>query len=528
MIFYSRLTGLQINTVPNWMNHFENIFKDSIETFKTRISNLIDRQPKELVIHFYEDDFKSQKNESLLLKVFKLRKRLEARLTKKPVSIEINFHHLLQFYIQHRSEINTSEMLNQYGLGTLHFFSESKLLINALNDCLDRLLKLNSKNEMSASLIEEERKNILSRFEKINNHLSSLDHNLKNKLIHDWRENLSEMNGLTDKPTINFEIKRKQRTIKSSRAQAEYVDAFSYIWNKNYKYLVENLNLTSNSLWLKGRLKTIKSDISLSISNYLKENFYNEIDALKEDALKIKDEKIKSLEFAPSTEKVTELSKQLEEHFESARGLYSDLPEKVEVPSEEFFVAAEERKFKEADPSVVQYRRLAEHLIETNFIESIQSKISDAAEKLIDVNENLKDAVNLTNFTIGTLEDDLADKTGSEQILESAVKEFEGKLDKQNQLVSNIEIEIKEKVEKDFNLTSEPLSSYSILKASTELGQRIRHTEGRKVLSGLSELSEKISKTYQDVIVNLIYGKSKSRLFARRQKSLCRKRSFSN
>jgi amino acid transporter/tRNA A37 N6-isopentenylltransferase MiaA len=498
---------------------FENIFKDSIETFKTRISDLIDRQPKELVILFYEDDFKSQENESLLLKVFKLRKRIKARFTKKPVSIEINFRHLLQFYMQHGSEISTSELLNQYGLGALNFFSESKLLINALNDSLDRLLNLNTKNEISVSLIEKERKEIISGFEKIDIYLSSLDHSLKNKLLLDWRENLSRMNELTEKPTINFDITRKQRTIKSTRTQTEYIDGFSYIWNKNYKYFVESLNLTSSSLWLKGRLKVIKSDISQSISNYLKENFYNEIDALREDSLKTKEGKIKSTEFASSTE----ISKQLEEHFESARELYSDLPEKVEVPSEEFFIAAEERKYKEADPAVVQFRRLAEHLIETNFIESIQNKIDDTGEKLIDVIENLKDAVNLSNFTIGTLEDDLTDKDRKQQVLESTVLEFEGKIKKENQLVSNLEIEIKEKVEKDFILTAEPLSSYSILKASTELGQSIRHTEGRKVLSGISEFSEKISKIFRNIIVNLIYGKSKSRLFARRQKSFIEK-----
>ena len=161
------------------MNHSKIFLKIRLETFKTRISDLIDRQPKELVVHFYEEDFKSQENENLLLKVFKLRKRIKARYTKKPVSIEINFRQLLQFYIQHRSEISISEMLNQYGLSALHFFSESKLLINSLNDCLDRLLKLNTKNEMSVSLIEEERKDILSGFEKISNHLSSLDHNLR-------------------------------------------------------------------------------------------------------------------------------------------------------------------------------------------------------------------------------------------------------------------------------------------------------------------------------------------------------------
>ncbi len=333
---------------------------------------------------------------------------------------------------------------------------------------------------------------------------------------------------MTDKPTVNFEIKRKQKTIKSARTQAEYVDGFSYIWNKNYKYFVESLNLTSSSLWLKGRLKTIKSDISLSISNYLKENFYKEINTLREDSLKTKEGKIKSLEFTPSTETLSEISKQLDEHFDSARELYSDLPEKVEVPSEEFFIAAEERKFKEADPSIVQYRRLAEHLIETNFIESIQVKISDEAEKLIDVNENLKDAVNLTNFTIGTLEDDLVDKTRKQKMLESTLMEFERKINKENQLVSNLETEIQDKVEKDFILTAEPLSSYSILKASTELGQLIRHTEGRKVLGGISEFSEKISKIFRDIIVNLIYGKSKSRLFARRQKTFLEKNISSN
>lgn len=502
---------------------FKNIFKDTIENFKTRISDLIDRQSKDLVVHFYEDDFKSQESESLFLKIFNLRKRIKAKLTKKPVSIEINFRHLLQFYLQHGSNISASEILNKYGLGTLHFFSETKLLINALNDCLDRLIKMNAKNEMSANLIESERKESMNKFEKISNHLSSLNRKLKSKLQLDWRDNLSGMNELTQKPTVNFEIKRKQKIIKLTRVQAEYVDGFSYIWSKNYRYFVENLNLASNSLWLKGRLKTIKSDISQSISIFLKENFYKEIEALKEYSLKIKEGKIKSLEFTPSTGESNEVSKQIEEHFESARELYSDLPGKVEVPSEEFFIAAEEQKFREADPSVIQYRRLAEHLIESNFIESIQIEINDAAEKLIDVNENLKDAVNLTNFTIGTLEDDLADKTGNLQVLESAVKEFERKIDKQNHLVSNFETEIKEKVDKDFILTAEPLSSYSILKASTELGQSIRQTEGRKVLSGISELSEKISKTFRNIIVNLIYGKSKSRLFARRQKTSIQK-----
>ncbi|MCW8803641.1 MAG: amino acid permease, partial [Ignavibacteriaceae bacterium] len=499
---------------------FENIFKDSIEMIKTRISDLIDRQPKELVIHFYEDDFKTQDNESLLLKIFKLRKRIKARFTKKPVSIEINFRQLLQFYLQHGSDISASEMLNQYGLGTLHFFSESKLLINALNDSLERLLKLNTKNEMSVSLIEEERKNIIGGFEKISNHLSSLDHNLRNKLLLDWRENLSEMNELTDIPTINFEIKRKQRTIKSTRAQSEYVDGFSYIWNKNYEYFVENLILTSNSLWLKGRLKTIKSDISQSISNYLKENFYRGIDTLREDALKTKDGKIKSLEFAPSTESATELSKQLEEHFEGARELYSDLPEKVEVPSEEFFIAAEERKFKEAEVSVVQYRRLTEHLIETNFIESIQNKIDASSEKLINESENLGDIVNRTNFNFATLEDESLDNSQKQQVIDSTIKEFESKLNEEQVRISDLEDEFIDKVEKDFILTTEPLSSYSILKASTELGQHIRHTEGRKVLSGISELSEKISRIFRNIVVNLIYGKSKGRLFARKQKAL--------
>ena len=64
----------------------------------------------------------------------------------------------------------------------------------------------------------------------------------------------------------------------------------------------------------------------------------------------------------------------------------------------------------------MQYRRLTEHLIETNFIESIQNKI-DTSEKLIDENENLGDTVNLANFTIGTLEDDSVDNTRSNKLL---------------------------------------------------------------------------------------------------------------
>jgi hypothetical protein len=370
---------------------------------------------------------------------------------------------------------------------------------------------------MSVSLIEKERKEILDGFEKIENQLATLNRSSKNKLLTDWRENLSEMNELTEKPTVNFVLARKLKEKKSSRQQIEYLDSFSYIWNKNYRNFIESFNLTSSSLWLKGRLKAINSDISQNISTYLKDNYYTEIDSLKADEIKIKEGKINSFEFLTVTDPSAEITKQLEEDFEDARELYSDLPEKVEVPSEEFFKAAEDRKFKEAAPSVVQYRRLAEHLIETNFIESIQNNIDDSGETLIEASEIIRDIVNLTNFTIGTLEDDLMDQARRRQVLENTVIEFERKINKESQVISNLENEIKEKIEKDYILTAEPLSSYSILKASTELGQSIRHREGRKVLSGLSEFSDKISIIFREIIVSLIYGKSKSRLFARRQ-----------
>ena len=498
---------------------FENIFKDSVQTYKTKLSDLVHRQPREMIVHFYEDDFKLKEKDGLRVKAFKLRKKLRTKFTKKPVSVEIKYHQLLQLYIQHLSEISTSRILNDYGLGTLSFFSESKLLIDSLNDCFDRLLNFNLKNEMSVSLIEKEQAEILNKFEKINTHLKNLNHSSRNRMLNEWRENLLDMNELTAKPTINFAIVKKLKEKKSSQIQIEYLESFSHIWNKNYEYFLQSFNLTSSSLWLKGRLKAINSDISQNISTYLKDNYYAEVDSLLTDGLKIKEEKINSYEFLAATDPFAEMLKQLEEDFEDARELYSDLPEKVEIPSAEFFKTAEEQIFNESEPSVVQYRRLAEHLIESNFIESIQNKINDAGEALIDVSENIKDIVNLTNFTIGTLEDDLMDSTRKRQILENTVTDFERKIKRENQIIIDLETDIKEKIEKDFILTAEPLSSYSILKASSELGQSIRHREGRKVLSGLSDFSNKLSKIFRIIIVNLIYGKSKGRLFARKQKS---------
>ena len=499
---------------------FENIFKDSIELYRIGISDLINRQPKELVIHFYEEGFKSEKNESLFIKFFKLRKRLKARLTKKPISNEIKFRQMLQFYGQLRGEISTSKILNQFGLGVLSFFSDSRLLINALIDGLDHLLNLNVKNEMSVSLMEKEQKDILGRFEKINNHLSSLNYNLKNQLLSDWREDLSEMNGLTEKPTVNFYIDRKLRTKKSARVQSEYLDSFSYIWNVNYKYFVTSFNLIVDSLLIKERLNTIKSDIIQSFSSYLDENYFKAIEELKKGSLGIKKRKLKSLKYSLVSEPSTELKSLFEKDFENARKLYSDIPESVEIPSEEFLVLAEEGKFVKADASLVQFRRLAEHLIEANLIESVKNIVDDAGEKLIEVSESIRDIVSLANFNISTIEDDIVDKTEGRQVVERTIKELESKLEKELVLITEIKDEVKAEIQKDFISTTEPLKSYSILKASTELGHLIRHKEGKKVLSGISELSDKVSKTFQDIAVNLIYGKSKGRLFARRQKAV--------
>ena len=499
---------------------FENIFKDSIEIYRTRITDLIDRQPKELVVHFYKEDFKSNENKNLAVRIFKFRKKIKSRLTKKPISIEIKYRQLLQFYVLHQREISISEILNQFGLEVVSFFSEVKLLINAINDSLNRLSNLDANNEMSISLIEKEREDILRRFDNINYQAASINLNLQDKLLLKWREDLYEMNELTNKPIVNFELERKLKSKKSSLPQIEYLDRFAYIWNKNYKYFVESINLISNSLLLKGRLKTIKSDLLLNLRNYLNENYYLSIEEMRRNSIKIKEGKLISLKYPQSNEPTNELVNLFEEDFENARELYSDLPEKVEIPSEDFYRVAEEGKFKDAGVSVVQYRRLTEHLIETNFVESIQNKIDTFSEKLIDESENLGDIVNRTNFNFGTLEDESLDNSQKQQVIDSTIKEFDSKLNQELLHISELEDEFIEKVEKDFILTTEPLNSYSILKASTELGQLIRQKEGKKVLSSISEFSEKISKIFRDIVVNLIYGKSKGRIFARRQKAL--------
>jgi len=499
---------------------FENIFKDSIETYRTRTKDLIDRQPKELVVHFYEEDFKSIENKNLAVKIFKLRKKVKARFTKKPISIEIKYRQLLHFYTLYRREISISEILNHFGLEVVSFFSEIKLSINAINDSLNRLSILNAKNEISVNLIEKERDDILDMFDKIENHASSINLNLQNNLLRNWREDLSEMNKLTDKPIVNLELGRKLKNKKSSRSQIEYLDSFPYSWNKNYKYFVESMSLMSNSHLLKGRLKTIKSNLLQNLGNYLNDHYYLSIEEMRKDSLKIKDGKLISLKYPQFSEPSSELVNLFEEDFENARELYADLPEKVEIPSEEFYKVAEGGKFKEADASIVQYRRLTEHLIETNFIESIQNQIDTFSEKLIDESENLGDIVNRTNFNFGTLEDESLDNSQKLQVIENTIKIFESKLNEELLQISNLEGEFIDKVEKDFILTTEPLNSYAILKASTELGQLIRHKESKKVLSSISEFSEKISRIFQNIIVNLIYGKSKGRIFARKQKAL--------
>ena len=499
---------------------FENIFKNSIETYRNQSTDLINRQPKELVVHFYKEDFKSIQNKNLAVIIFKFRKKVKASFTKKPVSIEIKYHQLLQFYALYRREISISEIMNHFGLEVISFFSEIKLLINAINDSLNRLSNFNAKNEMSISLIEKEHEEILDRFMKIDNHSSSINLNLQNKLLHKWREDLFELNELTNKPIVNFELERKLKSKKSSRSQIEYLDSFPYIWNKNYKYFVESTNLISNSLLLKSRLKTIKSDLLQNLGNYLNEHYYLSIEEMRKDSLKIKEGKLTSLKYSQSSVHSNRLVNLFEEDYQNARELYSDIPEKVEIPSEEFYKVAEDGKFKEAEVSVVQYRRLVEHLIETNFIESIQNKIDTFSEKLIDESENLGDIINRTNFNFGTLEDESLDNSQKQKIIDSAIKEFESKLNEELLQISDLEDGFYNKIEKDFILTTEPLNSYSILKASTELGQLIRHKEGKKVLSSLSEFSEKISKIFRDIVVNLIYGKSKGKLFARKQKAL--------
>ncbi|MDX1372555.1 MAG: hypothetical protein R3321_08790, partial [Nitrososphaeraceae archaeon] len=78
---------------------------------------------------------------------------------------------------------------------------------------------------------------------------------------------------------------------------------------------------------------------------------------------------------------------------------------------------------------------------------------------------------------------------------------------------------IRDGIDTFLNNSLNPLSSHLIVYSSGKLGHLIRETESKKVITGLSQIKEVISKNIQKIIVDLLFRKSEGLILARKLSS---------
>ncbi|BDQ02744.1 amino acid permease [Ignavibacterium sp.] len=495
---------------------YQTTFDSALESFENQTKDLIEHYPDYFNLHFEKDAFKSDKNDNVRLRFFKLRKRISASLSKKVLSVKLNFRKLLQYYILHKQKVRLADVLNEAGVSVHTFFSDLKIFILSLHDSLEKICIECENGNYSSELIKSEREKIQDKLTKIQSFLSENAAGLRKRYVISWRNDLMEINEMAATPTVNYLIKKKLRTRKSEKVKIDYADKFSFVFRENYNLFISDLKLETVDLRLKGRIKSVKEDVVQSFSEYLLNKILKPIEEIKNEIDEVNGGKIPAISLPEFSDPSSDLLKEVEENLSITEEFFETFPEKTDVPSDDFITEISRGEFNPADVKSINFRRLAEILIETAFAEPIIKDVEKIGELLSELNENLRDAINLANFNISSLEDETPDR---QKLIEDYLTSLKQKLDKfSNEAVGILENFIAS-IEKHYKLISEMLNPFSLKRTSEEMGLLVRKQESRKLLQSVSDSFEQAQEAAKRVLVDLIYGKSKGIIFARKQKS---------
>jgi len=478
---------------------------DGMQQVLNNLDQLRQEIPQEIIIYYDREKIGRKEKGPFLLKwLFKRR---------KPIKRKIQLQSMLLYGQRVLERKVIYEHLKEFGIGSYQLNSELQKLFNAINDSILACETALIKGQYDKQIFSNEKQKIEQRFEQIMELHEKNNRNLLNEIYLGINRIMQSISMDLNSIQANRLLKKKRKIARKQPVLHDKIlDAAEY-WQNNQQlisnFFIIDLHLKSIQNRIETMLERILAELMLHIDTNYKsrlEELTNELAGLDKD----KQVKLTSSSLSDELANPEDLFTELHEDILTA---FEELPDDLEIMSEESFQGIEQDQFNEVTTISVNLMRYMQIMVETELLEPLQHQIHELSIELQKTNDMYQEVVRFVKYNLSIADDS---ENAARESLTNVINSSRERLQKRLTFIEETQEKLKDGFELHIRQMFEKMNPVLVSRAVGELKHTIRSTESRKYLDKLKSLTEKTKTLVRNILVRLIYQRSESVLFAKK------------
>ncbi|MCF7797591.1 MAG: amino acid permease [Lentisphaeria bacterium] len=496
---------------------------DGLEHHRHELFELILSQPEHIVLEYPPDEFRAVKSDSIWNRQYKFLKRLGAMVTRKPVSYRMKFRALVKGHLTNQYDPVLLGVLERFGVYSYQTISDMQACVDHIREGFGKLEnRILAGEGFPEKMLAEQGEVASSESTSLTDLLENHQNQIRHLLLKGTREILVGLSQVVNRVDANHRLRKEFKVTAHAQEVSEKLNDIPEFWYHNQAIFLDMAVLDIQLLSLQNRLGTIvermQDEVMLSIQNTVLDELITLRDGLnallKPDPVAGENDKIQlNYDASDPIDPVAVMGELLSE----IRLATNDLPESVAVISEAALNELESNQFDDQEMLTVALRRLAEFIVESEFLGPLQEEMNHLPQGFQSAQTVAQDVLRLAAFDLTEAEGDEAlsqsdELETKENILNNGVQRLETEIER----ITQLQNKLVEFIQRQFKKTREQLNPYNIVHSAQDYQQYIRDRRTRGVVSRFQRVKQQVERFTSKRLVQLLYRRSEGVLFARR------------
>jgi amino acid transporter len=478
-----------------------------IKNFLADIKSFKDNTPAELVAVFEKPETGTPTGKRSIWT------KLHLSRGNKPIRRKFKLHSLFNVTLRQIEQNLIFKNIEEAGLRSYRLLSDLQNLYTSVADSFHIIESALNKGTPIDNVIKAERQTLENKLQTIIENLKNDYHKSGNDLRLGVRNSLQTMSKLFDKQNINRLVKRKYKKLKKQPDPEIIIRETPEAWNHNQElissFFIEDLFIKQFQNRVETILERFVDELQLSLNT----NYSDPLNELLDMMESVKTGKIQQISWSNASQGPIDSTDIFNNLLNDIQAANEDLPENLEIMTEESFQNLEQEQFGDISSHTVNLKRHAEFIIETELIDALQREIFEIPPQLQRSMDVALDVVRFTNYNLEFVPN--AD-SGIVSDLAGIIKNGSDRIKKESETIAEIGLSLQNKSKKLLNSCFEKMNPYLISRSAGELKHTIRTQESLKLLERMSRYRHAVVNWVNNLLVRAIYQKSEGLLFAKK------------
>lgn len=480
------------------------------------VDEVVAKMPETITVIHEPGAFQPAAEDDRYLRLFKLRKRGRAWLTRQPITRQIPFQTMTRTHLARRYPQAILETLKSFAHDSYQTVWDVQKLLHAVSDSLGVIAQVLMSPEGNApAQISKEKEKAQAQLAVLADVRQQRHAQARWTLAAETRRLVHALSHDVERLDSHRLLRARLRPTREDLERAGQLRGLPQAWAENQAHFLTRAHLDVQLLSLKRRLATIVERARSDLRQNIRLTFIDKLRGLSQDLtdqLTAVDDPMKTTYDFKQPFDDKEVVEALMDDIQAALG---ELPETVVAVSEEAIHTLEEAPFDRVEVASVSLRRLVGYLIETEFIGLLQEEIAPLPARFRKAGEVAQDVMRLTAFHLGdralTEDEELVlDDDQRASLIHNGIERITEEEQALETIASQLDVFIDSRLRTTFN----QLNPYALTRSEGQLQQYVRLKKQHDALSRLQTLRRRIQTRVSDWLVRLLYRRSEGVLLA--------------